>query len=278
VAVRPLIHTVRTLTDLPVATATLGVLLEQRGAELTAAETRSTAQALAQGIDLAIRLSITTNNPAGTPSAALRGMRDAIPPLRQMLHEPFATLTPPAPALVHLAHQIREGLAAAGFLVDRLERTERHGATADRLARLAQPVTQWAVVAPGVATALHHSLQRAAATGRLLEPRRGQGPESEQHLLWHRPVQGTYVNPPPAVRAAAAAATALEDARAALAGSGLTLHSTPSPDAALHVSFAFDDLRAALQARPPRELPNPARPQHPAFPPGAAYRRLPRAR
>jgi hypothetical protein len=278
VTVRPRIHSVRTLTDLPDATATLAVLLEQRGAEVTVAETRSTAQALAQGIDLTIRLWVATNRVDGPPSAVLQCMRDAIPALRQLLHEPFATLTPPAPAVVHLAHQVREGLEAAGSHVDRLERSVRHGAATQNLVRLTAPMTQWALVAPRVATELHHSLQQAAATGRLLEPRRGQGPEREQHLLWHRPMQGTYVNPCPAVRAAATAATALNDARAAFASNGLNLQSTPSPDAALQATFTFDDLRTALHARPQRELPNPARPQHPALPPVAGHRRSPRPR
>jgi hypothetical protein len=270
------IRPVRTVKDLPAATATLGLLLQRRGAALTVGETRATARALAQGFELADQVLLHTGLRGSPTATAAKQLREAIPPLRQLFQEPAATLTPPSPAVLHLTHQIREGLDSVAFLIDRPDHREGQDATAVNRARLAGPMTQWTLEALDVAAALHHGLQQAAASGRLLEPRRGQGRPDEQHLLWRRPIQGAYVNPPPAVRAAAQAAAVLDDVRVTLASGGLSRarQAAAERDAALRAGSAFGDLRAALQARPPRQLPNPARPHHPALPPPAGHRRL----
>jgi hypothetical protein len=279
VTAHPRIRPVRAITDLPEATATLALHLQQRGAALTASETRATAQLLAQGAELAAEVLPQTGQPDGPMAAAAGPLREAIPSLRKLLHEPVATLTPPSATVLHLAREVREGLQAAAFRVHRPDPREGHDATAVNRARLAGPMTQWALEASRVATALHHGLRQAASAGELLEPRRGQGRPEEQHLLWRRSVQGTYANPAAAVRAAAETAASLNEARITLArGSTSGQQATPEREVALRASSAFGDLRTALQARPPKNLPNPARPRHPALPPTAEHRRVRRSR
>ncbi|MDP9496638.1 MAG: hypothetical protein M3P46_03055 [Actinomycetota bacterium] len=120
VTARPRITPVRSLGDLPEATATLTALLQHRGADLTALEARATLQALTAGVDLTARLLHATSRGDDPAAAAAGHLHAAVPPLRQLLHEPLATLTPPSAGVLHLAQQIRAQLTAASTLADRL--------------------------------------------------------------------------------------------------------------------------------------------------------------
>ncbi len=174
-----------------------------------------------------------------------------------------------------LARQIRERLTTLTALVDRLERDHR---PAD-LARVAQPLSRWALETVPVATAIRDGLHAAATTNQLLAPRqdipRGRG----SALLW-LPLTAPADGPHPVLDAAARSTAALSAATGPLS----TITGTPTAadrgraathQAASHASAAFSELREALHNRPPQPLPNPTRPAHPALPPIPGTRRSP---
>ncbi len=269
---------VRTLAELPDATAHLGALLSQRGAALTATETRAVTRALLDGVQLTTQV-LTAAHPGGgtgpqAPAAvAAQHLQAALPHLQHLAHGQVATLTPPAPRVLLLARQIREQLTTLSALVERLERDHR---PAD-LARVAQPLSRWALETAPVAGAVRDGLQAAAATNQLLAPRqdipRGRG----SALLW-LPITAPANGPHPALDAAARSTAALSAATGPLS----TITATHAPadrasaatrQAASHASAAFGELRQALHNRPPHLLPNPTRPAHPALPATPGTRR-----
>ena len=172
-----------------------------------------------------------------------------------------------------LARQIRERLTTLTALVDRLERDHR---PAD-LARVAQPLSRWALETVPVASAVRDGLHAATTTNRLLAPRqdlpRGRG----SALLW-LPITAPANGPHPVLDAAARSTTALSAATGPL--SAITGTPTAANRARAvtrqttsHASAAFSELREALHNRPPQPLPNPARAAHPALPPTPGTRR-----
>lgn len=267
----------RTLAELPEATAHLGALLSQRGAALTVTEARAVTRTLLDGVQLTAQV-LTATASSGTaaqePAAlAARHLQAALPHLQHLAYGQVATLTPAAPSVLLLARQIRERLATLTALVDRLERDRRPG----DLARVAQPLSRWALETVPVAAAVRDGLHAAATTSQLLAPRqdipRGRG----STLLW-LPLTAPADGPHPVLDAAARSTTAL----AAAAGPLSTITGTPSPadrvraatrQAASHANAAFSELRQALHDRPPQPLPNPTRPAHPALPPTPGTRR-----
>jgi len=268
---------VGTLADLPDATAHLGALLTQRGAALTATETCAVTRSLLDGVQLTAQVLTATASggiPTQAPAAvAARHLQAALPHLQHLAHGQVATLSPPAPGVLVLARQIRERLATLSALVDRLERDNRP----DDLARVAQPLSRWALEIVPVASAVRDDLHAAATTNQLLAPRqdipRGRG----SSLLW-LPVTAPADGPHPVLDAAARSAAAL----AAATGPLSTLTGTPTVadrvgaatrQAASHANAAFSELREALHNRPPQPLPNPARAAHPALPPTPGTRR-----
>ncbi len=271
---------VRTLADLPGATAHLGALLSRRGAALTATETRAVTRALLDGVQLTTQVLTATHHSSETdtqaPAAvAAQHLQAALPHLQHLAHGQVATLTPPAPSVLVLARQIRERLTTLTALVDRLERDNR---PAD-LARAAQPLSRWALETVPVATAIRDGLHTAATTNQLLAPRqdipRGRG----STLLW-LPLTAPANGPHPVLDAAARSTTALTAATGPLS----TITGTPTAtdrargathQAASHAYAAFSELRQALHNRPPQPLPNPTRPAHPALPPIPGTRRSP---
>jgi len=271
---------VGTLADLPDATAHLGALLSQRGAALTATETRAVTRALLDGVQLTAQVLTATHHgsetdPEAPAAVAAQHLQAALPHLQHLAHGQIATLTPPAPSVLLLARQIRERLTTLTALVDRLERDRR---PAD-LARVAQPLSRWALETVPVASAVRDGLHTAAATNQLLAPRqdipRGRG----STLLW-LPITAPANGPNPVLDAAARSTTALSAATGPLSA----ITGTPAPadrvraatrQAATRASAAFGELRQALQSRPPHLLPNPTRPAHPAFPATPGNRRSP---
>ncbi len=275
---------VRTLADLPDATAHLGALLSQRGAALTVAEARAVTRALLDGVQLTAEVltaahpGSATAPPDGPVAVAAKHLQAALPQLQHLAYGQVATLTPPAPSVLLLARQIREQLTTLTALVDRLEREHR---PAD-LARVAPPLSRWALETVPVATAVRDGLHAAATTNQLLAPRqdipRGRG----STLLW-LPLTAPADGPHPVLDAAARSTNAL----AAATGPLSTITGTPSPadraraatrQAASHANAAFSELRQALHDRPPQPLPNPTRPAHPALPPTPGTRRSPASR
>ena len=270
----------RTLADLPDATAHLGELLSQRGAALTATEARAVTRALLDGVQLTTQVLTATQHgsetdPEGPAAVAAQHLQAALPHLQHLAYGQIATLTPPAPSVLLLGRQIRERLTTLTALVDRLECDHR---PAD-LARVAQPLSRWALETVPVASAVQDGLHAAATTNRLLAPRqdipRGRG----SGLLW-LPITAPADGPHPVLDAAARSTTALAAATRPLSA----ITGTPTPadrasaatrQAASHTSTAFGELRQALHNRPPQPLPNPARPAHPALPPTPAARRSP---
>jgi len=268
----------RTLAELPEATAHLGALLSQRGAALTVTEARAVTRALLDGVQLTTQVLTGTDHssqtdPAGPAAVAAQHLQAALPHLQHLAYGQVATLTPAAPSVLLLARQIRERLATLTALVDRLERDHR---PAD-LARVAQPLSRWALETVPVAAAVRDGLHAAATTSQLLAPRqdipRGRG----STLLW-LPLTAPADGPHPVLDAATRGAAAL----AAAAGPLSTITGTPSPadrvraatrQAASHANAAFSELRQALHDRPPQPLPNPTRPAHPALPPTPGTRR-----
>lgn len=135
----------RTLADLPAATAHLSALLTARGPAVTVAEVRAASRALLDGTDLTARVLTGNAHPvAGNPAEAARHLTAALPHLQRLLHAQVATLTPPAPAVLLLAQQIRDRLAAAAGLTRRLERDRQTGGPADGLARVGTALARWA--------------------------------------------------------------------------------------------------------------------------------------
>jgi len=270
---------VATLADLPDATAHLGALLSQRGAALTATEARAVTRALLDGVQLTAQVltaahpGSATAPPDGWVAVAAQHLQAALPHLQHLAHGQVATLTPPAPSVLVLARQIRERLTTLTALVDRLERDHR---PAD-LARVAQPLSRWALETVPVAAAVRDGLHAAATTNQLLAPRQDIPRGRDTTLLW-LPITAPADGPHPVLDAAARSAAALAAATGLL--STITGSSAPADrvraatrQTASHASAAFGELREALHNRPPQPLPNPARPAHPALPPTPGTRR-----
>jgi len=268
----------RTLADLPDATAHLGELLSQRGAALTATEARAVTRALLDGVQLTTQVLTATHHgsetdPEGPAAVAAQHLQAALPHLQRLAYGQVATLTPPAQRVLLLARQIREGLTTLSALVDRLERDHR---PAD-LARVARPLSRWALETVPVASAVRDGLHAAAMTNRLLAPRQDISHGRGAVLLW-LPITAPADGPDQVLDAATRSAAALSAATGPLS----TITGTPAPadrasaatrQAASHASTAFSELRQALHTRPPHSLPNPARPAHPALPPTPGTRR-----
>jgi len=267
-----------TLADLPDATAHLGALLSQRGAALTATETRAVTRALLDGVQLTTQVLTATHHgsetdPQGPAAVAAQHLQAAVPHLQHLAYSQVATLTPPAPSVLLLARQIRERLTTLTALVDRLERDHR---PAD-LARVAQPLSRWALETVPVASAVRDGLHAAATTNRLLAPRQNTPRGRGSALLW-MPITAPANGPHPVLDAAARSTTALSAATGPLSA----ITGTPTAadrvravtrQAASHASAAFSELREALHNRPQHQLPNPARSAHPALLPTPGTRR-----
>ena len=274
---RPLPPT-RTLADLPDATAHLGALLSQRGAALTVTEARAVTRALLDGVQLTAQVLTATHHssetdPQGPAALAAQHLQAALPHLQHLAHGQVATLTPPAPSVLLLARQIRERMATLTALVDRLEREHRP----TDLARVAQPLSRWALETVPVASAVRDGLHAATTTNRLLAPRQDSPRGRGSALLW-LPLTAPVNGPHPVLDAATRSTTAL----AAATGPLSAITGTPTAadrvrgvtrQAASHASAAFSELREALHNRPQHQLPNPARPAHPALPPTPGTRR-----
>ncbi len=270
---------VATLADLPDATAHLGALLSQRGAALTATEARAVTRALLDGVQLTAQVltaahpGSATAPPDGWVAVAAQHLQAAVPHLQHLAYSQVATLTPPAPSVLLLARQIRERLTTLTALVDRLERDHR---PAD-LARVAQPLSRWALETVPVASAVRDGLHAAATTNRLLAPRQNTPRGRGSALLW-MPITAPANGPHPVLDAAARSTTALSAATGPLSA----ITGTPTAadrvravtrQAASHASAAFSELREALHNRPQHQLPNPARSAHPALLPTPGTRR-----
>jgi len=281
---RPRLQPPSTLADLPEATRQLALLVAHRGPHLTAAESRAALRVLADGVDLTGRV-LALTHPAKDHSVAVarEHLPGALPDLQQLLHEPLATLTRPAPAVLYLAEQIRARLGTAAAVADRLQ--DHPGPTGAReadFARLAAPLTRWAIETPALTAALEDSLSRAIDARRLLAPRqeptRGRG--RGQDLLW-LPVANA-AGGHPAISAASRSTAHLSTAARHLAAATGTDTGTDTAagrtrsaarTAGIQAGMAFDSLTAALRGRQAAPWPNPARATHPALPPDPRQRR-----
>lgn len=277
---RPRVLPVRTVADLPPATWQLTQLIAARGAELTAVEARAVARVLAAGVELTARV---LADPASTApgSAVTRHLSAAVPHLQQVAGRPLATLTPPSPAVLFLAQQLRERLTAVSGLVDHLQHERRPSAPRADLARIARPLSRWAAEAVATATQLAACLRTADTTGRLLAPREDTARGRHQNYLWLPTTRG-IAGPHPVVLAAGAAAADLTAANKPLAEisgilTGVEQARAATRRAALHATAAFAELRSAVAARAAQRLPHPSRAAHPAnLPSTLTQRRRPR--
>jgi len=283
---RPRLQPPSTLADLPGATRQLALLVAHRGPHLTAAESRAALRVLADGVDLTGRVLALTHPAKNHPTAIARQhLQDALPDLQQLLHEPLATLTRPAPAVLYLAEQIRARLGTAAALADRLQDQLQPADTREAdFARLAAPLTRWAIETPALIAALEDSLSRAIDTRRLLAPRQEPTRGRRMDLLW-LPVANA-AGDHPAISAASRSTAHLSTAARHLAavtgtdtgteiGTDTAAGRTRSAarTAAIQAGLAFDSLTAVLRARQAAPWPNPARAAHPALPPDPQQRR-----
>jgi hypothetical protein len=242
----------------------LAALLTRRGSQLTAVEARAVARVLADGADLTRRILTPTSDGGATGQAAAH-LTAALPGLQAVRTGQISTLTPPSPAVLTLAGQIGQRIAALTRLVDRLTGSET-ALNASALHPVVAPLALWAAQAAAAAQAVHDGLHAAAAAGRLLaltdDPETGR---RTQRYLWGTLRPG--VRHPVLTGAAAGAAgltaarTALTDPSDAAARTGST--SAAARRAAITAGAPFSGLHAALAGRTPQELPGSPRPAYP---------------
>lgn len=275
----PHVRPVRTVGELPNAIRHLAALVAGRGAKLTALEARAVARALTEGVDLTAR--VLTAAPSREPAAALAAagqLSGALSGLQQIVHGQLATLTPPEPAVLFLAQQIRERLAVVTRLVDQLQHETSPRSAAGGLRRVAATMSQWSIEAMGAATDLRDSLHAAATGGKLLMPREDLPRGASGRYLWVS-VSPKTAGTQPVVAAATHAAAVLSGGREQLAQVAgafpLTDRTATAPHrAALTAAAARDQLRVAVRRRTPGELPPLSRPRHPACLPYLGVTRL----
>lgn len=259
----PRVRPVRTVGELPNATRNLAALVAGRGAKLTALEARAVARALTEGVDLTAR--VLTAAPSGEPAAlaAAGQLSGALSGLQQIVHGQLATLTPPEPAVLFLAQQIRERLTVVTRLVDQLQHEISPRSAAEGLLRVAATMSQWSIEAIGAASDLRDGLHAAATGGKLLMPREDLPRGASGRYLWVS-VSPKTAGTQPVVAAATHAAAVLSAGREQLAQVAGTFPrsdrtATAPHRAALTSAAARDQLRVAVRRRTPGELPPPSR-------------------
>lgn len=240
---RPVV--LRTAQDLPVGMRRLTAVLRELGPDLAAVDARTVVRLLAAGVEQ-VRRHAPGIGPAGVAAAAAAAR--ALPALRGMALESFATLTARDPRLVALASEIGNQLRQPG----------RQPANA---------LLVWAVSAGSVARAIETAVDRAVRDGKVFVHPHERTPSRQQHLLWVPLTSAGGMHP--LLHNTRAAREALQHARPAIERALADVDS-PAPEqravraAARSAGTAVDQLRTAIARQAGRPGAAPDRPPHPA--------------
>jgi hypothetical protein len=245
---------VRSLAELPHATAVLGQLVDRRGEQISALEIRAAARVIAQGTAIAARVLRAGRDELDLQPVA-NALDDAGSALTHLHATAMATLGEPRSAIRFLAGEISNQLRVLDALLDRVQRISDPAHREEALAGVQGVALRWMQQVPASVAALDDSLRASHHAHRLL----ARPDEADKHraLMWVATATMPGDAEPPALAHTATARRAVTRAHELVTARVID----PTVGAPARAAAAVADLQATTARRGP--VAPPLLPRHP---------------